>query len=150
MQVHHRRSRSSRGFTLIEVLLVLAIIGVIMAIAVPALMGRRRQANIEATRIQISAVENALDMYANDHDGIYPNSGDGLMVLIANPGNSPQWRGPYLKNTQQLPMDAWQQPLSYAFPGTRIGTADRPDIWSNGPDRTPNTPDDIGNWSPMR
>lgn len=141
---------SSRGFTLMEVLLVLAILGVIAAMVVPNLLGRQRAANISATRNSIASLENTFEMYAVDHDGSYPTTAEGFMVLIQNPGSDKQWKGPYLKNTNDVPKDAWGQPMNYAFPGQRINSPDRPDIYSNGPDKTPNTDDDIGNWTPIK
>ena len=141
-----RPQRSFRGgFTLIEVLLVLAIIGVIMAIAVPMLLGKQKQAYIDATKASISGLEQALKMYALDHDGDYPTSNVGLQSLLTSPGNDTKWKGPYL-DKGKVPADAWGNPLQYQYPGTKQG-AGLPDIWSFGPDRVSNTEDDINNWS---
>jgi len=126
-----------------EVLLVLAILGVIMAMVVPQLLGRQQQANREATYLSIRALEQALDLYAFDHDGEYPPTNVGLEVLIVPSHNDPKWRGPYLKDTQSLPLDAWGNPLQYQYPG-RV-QPNKPDIWSFGADKTPNTDDDITN-----
>lgn len=140
-----RRSRRS-GFTLMEVLLVLAIIGVILAMVVPQLMGRRRVANVQASYASIKSLESALDLYRLDHNDQYPQTNEGLQVLVANPGNT-QWKGPYLKDTTTLPLDAWNNPIQYQYPGSR-NNDDKPDIWSWGIDGQDGTDDDIGNWMP--
>lgn len=148
MQVLTTRRRQRprlAGFTLIEVLLVLAIIGVIMAIAVPMLLGRQKQAYIDATKASISGLEQALKMYALDHDGEYPPTNLGLDALLTSPGNDPKWKGPYLDKGKQ-PADAWGNPLQYQYPGSKQG-AGLPDIFSPGPDKQPNTEDDINNWT---
>lgn len=138
----NRRSRQS-GFTLMEVLLVLAILGVIMSMVLPRLLGRQQHANADATRLSVRGVEQALKLYALDHGGNFPPSGDGLNILQEAPSQKdPRWRGPYL---DQPPLDAWGSPLAYEFPGRR--NPQSYDIQSLGPDRVTNTDDDIGNWA---
>ena len=137
-----KRSRRS-GFTLMEVLLVLAILGVIMSMVVPRLLGRQQHANVDATRLSMRGVEQALKLYALDHGGSFPQTKDGLNVLLETPGQSdPRWRGPYL---EEPALDAWGTPLTYQYPGRRNSKGC--DIASAGPDRVPNTEDDIGNWA---
>ena len=138
-----RRSLSRGGFTLMELLIVLAIIGVIAAIAVPSFLGQQKKANVKATQASIHGLESALDYFATDHDGDYPTS---LDLLITNPGNDPKWSGPYLKGGR-LPLDAWGNELMYMFPAQN--NVDKPDIYSAGPDRQPNTADDVTNWQQM-
>jgi general secretion pathway protein G len=138
-----RRLLSRRGFTLMELLIVLAIIGVIAAIAVPSFLGQQKKANVKATQASIHGLESALDYFATDHDGDYPTS---LDLLITNPGNDPKWSGPYLKGGR-LPLDAWGNELMYMFPAQN--NVDKPDIYSAGPDRQPNTADDVTNWQQM-
>lgn len=146
----HPRSRRS-GFTLMEVILVLAILGVIAAMVVPQLIGRQKQANIDATKLSIKGLEGALELYAIDHDGEYPPTNQGLEALLVPPNNeSRQWKGPYLKNANSLPMDAWMSPFQYEYPGQHQVAGTKPDIFSWGPDRTANTEDDINNWSSIR
>jgi general secretion pathway protein G len=145
--VHQNRNRHSRrrGFTLMEVLLVLAILGVIMAMVLPQLLGRQRQANIDATKLSIRGLEQALDLFALDHDGEFPVTNIGLQALLNPTGNDPQWKGPYLKDTSTLPLDAWGNPMQYEYPGKyQQGKAD---IWSWGPDKQNGTEDDITNWT---
>jgi general secretion pathway protein G len=134
------------GFTLMEVLLVLAILGVIIGLVLPNLLGQQKTANIKAAKVAINSIEQALKLYALDHDGEFPQTSQGLEALIVSPGNDSKWNGPYIEKTQTLPADPWGQPLQYAYPGSNQGGADRPDIWSMGPDKTSNTEDDITNW----
>ncbi len=130
------------AFTLIELLLVLAILGVIMSMVVPNLMGRQKYANIDATRASIKGAEQAVRMYALDHLGEYPNSTEGFQALVSSRANDGRWRGPYLS---ALPQDAWGNALIYQAPGRR--TNSEFEIFSCGPDKLPGTEDDIGSWS---
>lgn len=136
-----RRRRKATGFTLVEVLLVLAILGVLMGMVVPRLMGRQKQANVDATRLSIKGVEQALKLYALDHAGEYPRSASGLNALLQPPqANSMAWRGPYL-DTQ--PVDAWGNPFHFVSPGQL--NPGGVDIVSPGADGTLHTDDDITN-----
>lgn len=131
-----------RGFTLMEVLLVLGILGVIMSMVVPRVLGRQKHASIDATRISIGGLAQALKLYALDHAGDYPSESQGIAVLLRKPAKTDvAWKGPYL---DQEPKDAWGQPLLYRFPGVR--NPDSFDISSPGPDHIPGNEDDIGNW----
>jgi general secretion pathway protein G len=140
-------THATRGFTLIEVLLVVAILGVIAAAVVPALIGRQQEANIQITRTDIKGLEQALKMYAIDHDGEYLQGGkDALQQLTA----ASEYRGkrikPYLEET---PKDAWGEPLYYEYPSTKGTKGEKPAIWSSGPNRQNEEGggDDINNWS---
>lgn len=141
----HRRS----AFTLVEILLVLAIIGVIAAFAVPTLMGRQQQAMINATKIHIREFEKLVQTFAVDHDGVYPE-GDAEIVAgkLANPGTDRDGRQipPY---TDKRPMDAWGRPLFYEYPpsGNRSTPGGKPAIWSAGYDGQDGNDDDITNWT---
>ena len=136
-------SRSLRlGFTLMEVLLVLGILGVIMAMVVPKVLGRQKYASIDATRVSIGGLSQALKLYSLDHAGDFPSTTDGLAVLLKKPSRpDTAWKGPYL---EQEPKDAWGQPLAYAFPGKH--NVESFDVSSSGPDHVHGTPDDLGNW----
>jgi general secretion pathway protein G len=130
-----------RGFTLIEVLLVLAILGVIAGLVAPRLMGRQQHANVDATRLAIKGVEQALKLYALDHLGELPTSQAGLEALVTPPSKGTQrWRGPYLDGQ---PKDAWGRPLTYIRPGKRNPQGF--DVVSAGPDGIAGTTDDIVN-----
>lgn len=142
-----QRNRRRRGFTLIEVLLVLAILGVIAAMVVPQLLGRQQKANDDAARLSITGLEQALDFYAVDHNGEYPTTGEGLEVLLTAPNNDDKWKGPYIKDSKKLPVDPWGRPFVYAYPGTHNASGSKPDIFSTGKDKAEGTADDITNWT---
>ncbi len=140
---HRRIARSRRGFTLIEVLLVMAILGVIAGMVVPRLLGRQTHANADASRLAIKGLEQAMKLYALDHHGEFPSTAQGIGSLLQAPnGDSANWRGPYL---DAPPQDAWGRPLTYSYPGRR--NARGYDIGSSGPDGIQGTSDDIFNES---
>jgi general secretion pathway protein G len=137
----------ARGFTLMEVLLVLAILGVIIALVVPNLLGRQQEANNKAARVQIQGVESACELYALDHSGAFPET---LDALLSRQGDDNNWKGPYLKSSNKIPNDPWGNPIQYAYPGQNQGADNRPDIWSMGLDKQSNTADDITNWETVQ
>lgn len=144
-----RRAHARRGgFTLLEVLLVLAILGVIMAMVVPQLLGRQQEAMIKAAALNIKGFEDAVKLYAADHDGEYPQgtSEDVVPLLLsAEDLETGKPRAPYLEN---IPLDPWDNPLMYEYPatGNRQTLSGKPAIWSIGPDKQDGTDDDIDNW----
>jgi general secretion pathway protein G len=144
-----RRLVARRGFTLTEVLLVLAILGVIAAMVVPNLIGQQKNALIKTTRMSVKSLEDACSAYAIDHDGEYPQGGrDEVLGLLTNPGVDAHGKAvsPYLKS---LPKDAWGQPLYYQWPNNNVQNATTPALWSSGPDKKSDEGqnDDINNWS---
>ncbi|MBM3882317.1 MAG: type II secretion system protein GspG [Verrucomicrobia bacterium] len=134
-----RRSRR-RGFTLIELLLVLVILGVLAAIVVPKFAGRTEQARITAAQTQIASFSTALDAYEVDN-GYYPKGKDGLIDLIEQPRDTPNWHGPYLKD---VPQDPWGNDYLYECPGKNNPSSY--DLMSMGPDGRVGGDDDITNW----
>ncbi|HEX6985549.1 MAG TPA: type II secretion system major pseudopilin GspG [Planctomycetaceae bacterium] len=146
--VTNRRARRG-GFTLLEVLLVLAILGVIAAIVVPNLLGTQQKAYIDQTKANIRALENTMRMYAIDHDGTFPQGGqEEMLTALMQPrdrdGNEMK---PYLESQ---PKDAWGRVLNYRYPGTNQPQGvDKPDIWSNGPNgqNEDGSGDDVNNWT---
>lgn len=109
--------RGSPGFTLIEMLVVLVIIGLIMGLVGPRVLNYLTDARIKAARLQIEALSNALDLYYLD-TGRYPASNEGLSALVKRPGNVNTWNGPYIKG-DIVPLDPWGNPYVYRSPGDR-------------------------------
>lgn len=105
--------RDKKGFTLVELMLVVIIIGVLVAMVAPRLAGRSEQAKRAAARADIEAnLASALDLYEIDN-GAYPEKLEDLMV---KPSNALNWKGPYLR---KKPLDPWGNPYVYKYPGTR-------------------------------
>ncbi|ACL71330.1 general secretion pathway protein G [Thioalkalivibrio sulfidiphilus HL-EbGr7] len=140
------KSRRMGGFTLIEVMVVVVILGILAAIVVPRIMDRPDEARIAKARNDIRTLEQALNLYRLDNFR-YPTTEQGLRALVERPTTSPEprnWRaGGYL---DRLPMDPWGNPYEYAHPG-RHGDID---IYSLGADGRPGgdgADADIGNWN---
>lgn len=146
---HHAHAirRQRRGFTLLEVLIVLAILGVIAAMVVPRLLGQQRAASEKATAISINSIQTALDLYAVDHQGAYPEGGQDVLETLTQPWTDQvtgREREPYIDT---VPLDAWQRPFYYEYPNGKV-SVDKPAIWSAGNDgkNDEGGGDDINNW----
>lgn len=136
-----------RGFTLMEVLLVLAILGVIAAMAVPQLITTLGSSNIKAAKLSITGIESALNFYHTDHIGVFPEGQDQgtLGILTLQEESNGQLKGPYLELDDL--QDPWGEYFYYEYPTQKTpNNGLKPAIWSAGPDRTSGTEDDITNW----
>src|SRR5438309_2399985 len=112
-----RRSarRSERGFTLVEILVVITIIGLIMALVGPRVLNYVGESKVKAAKIQIQSFASALDLFYLDA-GRYPSGTEGLGALAQRPGGTTSWNGPYLKGGT-VPNDPWGRPYVYRAPG---------------------------------
>jgi general secretion pathway protein G len=138
----------ARGFTLIEIMVVITILGVLAALIVPRVVGRTDDARIAAARQDIATIMQALKLYRLDN-GRYPTTEQGLQALLAKPTTEPiptNWKtGGYLERSG-VPADPWGEPYKYLNPGLRGEI----DVFSLGRDRANGGegPDaDIGSWS---
>jgi len=132
--------QTKKGFTLIELMLVVIIIGILASVVMPRLVGRSEEARLAAVKADINAnIALALDMFEMDV-GRYPTNEEGLAALRTNPGSLSTWKGPYLKRD---PNDPWGNPYHYRFPGTHDNDYD---LYSAGPNEIEDDSDDIGNW----
>jgi general secretion pathway protein G len=109
--------RMQRGFTLIEMLVVITIIGLIMALVGPRVLNYLSESKVKAAKIQIESFTNALDLYFMD-TGRYPSTSEGLAVLVRPSENMPGWNGPYLKGNK-VPKDPWGHAYVYRAPGPK-------------------------------
>jgi general secretion pathway protein G len=130
------------GFTLLELLVVMVIIGLLAGYVGPKYFSQIGKSEIKATRAQIDGLEKALDQYRLDN-GHYPNTEQGLTALITRPANEKRWDGPYLK--KGIPPDPWGNPYIYKMPGEHSEF----DLLSYGKDGQPGGDGeaaDITNW----
>lgn len=133
--------RRTDGFTLIELMLVVVIIGALVAMVMPRLSGRGEQARVAAARADImSNIATGLKLYELDN-GEFPSTEEGLNALLTKPASTNNWRGPYL---ERKPLDPWGREYKYRYPGERR-TADY-DLYSAGKDGNENNDDDVKNW----
>jgi general secretion pathway protein G len=151
MQTRKRDAvRRRRGFTLIEIMAVVVIIGLLAGIVGVAVFGQLDKARVNTTQAQMKQIESALAFYQMDN-GRFPTTEQGLQALVQQPSIGPEPRnyrpGGYLQGGQ-VPRDAWGNPYQYAFPGQEnVGSFD---LWSLGADGSPGgdgVDRDIGNWS---
>ncbi len=145
MQTEQREMNQTRqqGFTLIEIMVVLVIIGLLAALIVPSVMDRPDEARRVKAQQDIRALQSALKLYRLDNYR-YPDQSQGLEALVNEPESARNWKGPYVDS---LPADPWDQPYRYRNPGREGRDID---IYTLGADNREGGegPDaDIGNWN---
>lgn len=119
----------SGGFTLLEILVVIAILGLLIGLVAPAVLRQLGSARTSVVKQSIERIGSVLDLYKLDV-GIYPSSSQGLQALINKPSDVSSWNGPYLKATEP-PLDPWSHPYTYRSPAARSGHDY--DLCSGGP-----------------
>lgn len=136
--------RLPAGFTLIEMMVVVVVIGVLAAMIIPNFMGTTHDAKVSAAKGSVAELESAVERF-NIHMDRYPTTEEGLKALLEAPAaQDKKWRGPYIK---QLRPDPWGNPYQYRNPGTHHTSGF--DIWSRGADNADGGEGeggDIGNW----
>ena len=123
-------ARLSHGFTLLELLVVMVIIGLLAGYVGPKLFAQIGKSEVKVTRAQIDALQKSLDQYRID-TGRYPSSQQGLAALVTRPGDEQRWQGPYL--AKAVPSDPWGRPYGYRAPGEHGDY----DLYSLGRDGAP-------------
>ena len=140
-----RNGRSRKGFTLLEILLVVGLLALLAAFAIPALVGQGEQAKKDIARSAIGpngSISQAIDLY-KFNTGQFPEELKDLMEKPSDDDVAEKWTGPYLKDEQGLE-DPWGKPFVYQFPGDH--NEGKYDLYSLGPNGIDGDEDDINNW----
>jgi general secretion pathway protein G len=137
------RSKRSAGFTLVELLVVLVILGLLAALVAPRVLSYLGSSKTKTAHLQITSFADALDLYRLDNQGL-PTTAEGLKALVEKPANATGWNGPYLSQSK-IPPDPWGNDYKYASPGQH----GEYDLFSLGADGKPGGEDenqDVVNW----
>ncbi|GAB6075492.1 type II secretion system major pseudopilin GspG [Desulfurobacterium crinifex] len=128
--------RRRRGFTLIELMVVIVILGLLVALVAPKFLKRGEEAKVTTTEVQMKNIEQALKLYKL-HNSFYPTTEQGLKALVEKPEEDPvpkNWKGPYI---EKIPKDAWENDFIYISDGKQFN------LISPGPDGEEGTEDDL-------
>ena len=136
------KKRKSAGFTLLELLVVMVIIGLLAGYVGPRFFSQIGKSEVKAARAQIDALEKALDQFRLDN-GRYPTTEEGLKALVERPSTTTKWSGPYLKKA--VPLDPWERPYIYKAPGEH-GEYDLSSLGKDGQAGGTEEAADITNW----
>ena len=140
--MHYKNRGRHRGFTLLELLVVMVIIGLLSAYVGPRLFGQIGKSEVKVAKAQIESLQKALDQYRIDV-GHYPSTEQGLAALLLKPTDEARWAGPYL--AKALPNDPWGRAYQYRMPGER-GELDLLSYGRDGRAGGEGDDADIGNW----
>jgi general secretion pathway protein G len=144
VQINQSVSRQQSGFTLIEVMVVVVILGILAAIVVPRVMDRPDAARITKAKQDIRALESALNLYKLDNF-VYPNTDQGLEALVSKPSSTPEPRN-WKQYMDRLPKDPWGNDYQYLSPGVQ-GAVDIFSLGADGQAGGDEVNADIGNWN---
>jgi general secretion pathway protein G len=138
------RSALQRGFTLLEIMVVVVIIGLLAAVIVPQFMKQVDTASITRAKADIRGIETALNLYRLDNFR-YPTTDEGLQALVTNPGETaaPNWK----QQLRKIPVDPWNRPYHYVSPGQQGGDFDLFTYGADGQEGGEGVNADIGNWN---
>lgn len=135
--------RNQRGFTLLELLVVLGIIAMLAGLVGPQVMKHMGESKVKAAKVQIEDLAQTLDMYKLDV-GSYPTSEQGLTALVENPGDIQRWNGPYLRKAK-IPLDPWNNEYRYSSPGEH-GKFDISSLGADGKEGGEGEDKDLNSW----
>jgi general secretion pathway protein G len=137
------KRRGEQGFTLLELLVVLAILGLLAAIVGPQVIRYLGSSRSETARVQVKNIAASLQLFRLDN-GRYPTAGEGLTALVKQPGSIPNWNGPYLPDASAI-TDPWGKGYQFEAPG-KHGEVDVFSLGSDGAQGGSGEAKDVGNW----
>ena len=143
MKRHDRHARREEGFTLMELLVVLAIIGLLAVLVAPRVIQYLGGAKVDTATVQVDRLAGVLDLYRLEV-GSYPSQEEGLAVLFDRPVNAVNWNGPYIRNRNSL-TDPWGNPYGYRYPGEH-GEFDLFSLGADGREGGEGENQDITSW----
>jgi general secretion pathway protein G len=138
------RTAGMKGFTLIEIIIVITIIGLVVAWAGNRIFGQGDKAKSGLAKARISEISAQLDMYKLD-TGRYPNTAEGLRALLVNPGSATNWNGPYVKNADSI-KDPWSNDMIYKSPGDANRPFELTSLGADGKEGGEGADRDVHSW----